>query len=69
MKCSNKPAVGPKRVDSALGHGAGYGRFAERDLASMLAANPPGERRSATDSHSLQTGTAAWEDFGTGDQR
>ncbi len=33
-------------------------------LASILAANPPGQRRSAGDVHSLQTGTSAWEGFG-----
>jgi hypothetical protein len=55
---------GVGRVDWALGHAAGFGRFAEGDLASSLAANPPGQRRSADDVHSLQSGTAAWEGFG-----
>lgn len=55
---------GTERVDWALGHAASFGRFAEGDLASILAANPPGQRRSADDVHSLQTGTAAWEGFG-----
>ena len=32
--------------------------------ASILAAHPTGERRSATDGHSLQQGTSAWEGFG-----
>mgnify|MGYP000213924842 CR=1 FL=1 len=43
---------------------ASFGRFADGDLASILAANPPGQRRSAGDVHSLQTGTSAWEGFG-----
>jgi hypothetical protein len=51
-------------VDWALGHAASYGRFAEGDLASILAANPPGQRRSADEGHSLQPGTSAWEGFG-----
>jgi transposase len=55
---------GPGRVDWALGHAASYGRFAEGDLASILAANPPGQRRSAGEDHSLQPGTSAWEGFG-----
>ena len=49
---------GAERVDWALGHAAMFGRFAEGDLASILAANPPGQRRSADDVHSLQPGTA-----------
>jgi hypothetical protein len=52
------------RVDWALGHAASYGRFAEGDLASILAANPPGPRRHASEGHSLQPGTSAWEGFG-----
>ncbi|MDQ6797550.1 MAG: IS21 family transposase [Actinomycetota bacterium] len=56
---------GAKRVDWALGHAASYGRFAEGDVASVLAANPPGQRRSADEAHSLQLGTGAWEGFGT----
>ncbi len=55
---------GAARVDWALGHAASYGRFSEGDLASILAANPPGVRRSADEVHSLQSGTAAWKDFG-----
>jgi len=55
---------GVGRVDWALGHAASFGRFADGDLASILAANPPGQRRTATDVHSLQTGTGAWEGFG-----
>ena len=59
---------GAGRVDWALGHAATFGRFAEGDLASILAANPPGTRRRADDLHSLQTGTDAWEGFGTSDE-
>lgn len=55
---------GVERLDWALGHAATYGRFAEGDLASILAANPPGQRRRADEGHSLQPGTSAWEGFG-----
>ncbi len=55
---------GAERVDWALGHAASYGRFAEGDLASVLAANPPGRWRSAHEVHSMQSGTGAWEGFG-----
>lgn len=55
---------GTERVDWALGHAASYGRFGEADLASVLAANPPGQRRRADESHSLQSGTGAWKGFG-----
>jgi transposase len=55
---------GAERVDWALGHAATYGRFGEGDVASILAAHPPGPRRSAHDAHSLQGGTRAWDGFG-----
>ena len=55
---------GPTRVDWALGHAAMFGRFAEDDLASILAAHPPGQPRRADDVHSLQPGTAAWGRLG-----
>ena len=55
---------GQMRVDWALGHAATYARFADGDLASILAANPPGQRRRADDVHSLQPGTAAWGRLG-----
>ena len=48
---------GPQRVDWALGHAATYGRFAEADLASILAAHPVGEHRSADDVHSAAGST------------
>ena len=46
---------GVDRVDWALGHAATYGRFAEGDVASILAAHPAGEHRRAGDTHSLQS--------------
>lgn len=55
---------GTDRVDWALGHAAMYGRFAEDDLTSVLAAQPPGDQRAAGEQHSLQEGTGAWEGFG-----
>lgn len=55
---------GAERVDWALGHAAMFCRFGEGDLASILEANPPGQRRSAGDVHSLQTGTTAWHQLG-----
>ena len=55
---------GVERVDWALGHAATYGRFAEGDVASILAAHPAGEHRTADDTHSLQAGTGAWDGFG-----
>ena len=55
---------GQMRVDRALGHAATYARFADGDLASILDAHPPRQRRRADDVHSLQSGTRAWEGFG-----
>lgn len=55
---------GQMPVDWALGHAATYGRFADGDVASILAAHPVGERNSAGEDHSLQSGTRAWEGFG-----
>lgn len=55
---------GVERLDWALGHAATFGRFAEGDLASILAAHPGGERHAAGEGHSLQAGTSAWEGFG-----
>jgi transposase len=54
-------------VDWALGHAALHGRFAEGDLASIVAhraGGPLGQVRYAGEDHSLQPGTAAWEGFG-----
>jgi hypothetical protein len=55
---------GVERVDWALGHAATYGRFVDGDVASILTAHPPGQHRSADDTHSLQGGTRAWDGFG-----
>ena len=53
-----------EQLDWALGHAATFGRFADGDLASILAVAPTGERRAAGEGHSLQPGTSAWEGFG-----
>jgi transposase len=55
---------GEDRVDRALSEAAFYGRFAEGDLSSLLAAAREGERHLADEEHSLQSGTKAWEGFG-----
>ena len=55
---------GQIRVDWALGHAATYTRFADGDLASILAAHPVGDRHTAGEDHSLQPGTAAWGRLG-----
>ena len=55
---------GTERLDWALGCAAMFGRFADGDPASILAADAPRQRRRADDAHSLQPGTAAWEGFG-----
>ena len=52
-------------VDTALGQAAAYSRFADGDLTSILAALPTSELRTANDDHSLQSGTRAWQHFGT----
>lgn len=54
---------GTETVDQALGVAAIAGRFAERDLLSILThtTRPPDAR---TESHSLQPGTAAWGQAG-----
>jgi len=55
---------GNTAVDWALGHAAVHGRFAEDDLAQILAAHATGRRHAAGEQHSLQTGTRAWDGFG-----
>jgi hypothetical protein len=57
---------GAEAVNWALGHAAVYGRFAEADLASIVAhrASTAGEPRRASEDHTLQSGTGAWEGFG-----
>jgi hypothetical protein len=55
---------GPDRVDWALGHAACYQRFGDGDLVSILTSGPVTEHRHASENHSLQTGTSAWEGYG-----
>ncbi|MGH9151656.1 MAG: IS21 family transposase [Acidimicrobiales bacterium] len=59
---------GKEAVDWALGHAAVYSRFAEGDLASILAhrAGDGGDAGTsqASEAHSLQSGTGAWSEFG-----
>ncbi len=57
---------GTTAVDQALGVAAVAGRFAERDLLSILTHTPtPATAR--TEGHSLQPGTAAWGHLGQPD--
>ena len=56
---------GAEAVNWALGHAAVYGRFAEGDVASIIAHRASsGEARQASEDHTLQSGTGAWEGFG-----
>jgi hypothetical protein len=58
---------GVETVDWALGHAAVFGRFADGDLASIIAhraASAEGEASQASETHSLQPGTDAWKGFG-----
>jgi hypothetical protein len=63
---------GAAAVDQALGTAALAGRFGDADLASILAhqqAGPSGMASRASETHSLQPGTAGWAGFGaSGDQ-
>ena len=55
--------LGTAQVDWALGHAAVNDRFAEADLASILAHHGRGEHgptHRATEDHSLTQGTAGW---------
>jgi hypothetical protein len=55
--------VGTSEVDWALGHAAVNDRFAEADLASILAHHAAGEHgriHRASEDHSLTQGTAGW---------
>jgi hypothetical protein len=59
--------AGPEAVNWALGHAAVHGRFAEGDLASIVAHRrgaADGEVAHASEAHSLQPGTSAWKEFG-----
>jgi hypothetical protein len=58
---------GAAAVDQALGKAALAGRFSEDDLAAILAhqqAGPVGASVRASETHSLQPGTASWAGFG-----
>ena len=58
---------GTPTVDWALGHAAVMGRFAEGDLASIIAYHAtaaPGDAYHAGPDHTLQPGTSTWEGFG-----
>lgn len=58
---------GVETVNWALGHAAVYGRFAERDLASIIAHRAGGDHGPsvrAGEDHSMQAGTDAWKEFG-----
>jgi hypothetical protein len=57
----------PETVDWALGHAAVHNRFAEGDLAAIVAHHgtaAPGQVVERGESHSLQPGTGAWKEFG-----
>ncbi|MGQ0520343.1 MAG: IS21 family transposase [Actinomycetota bacterium] len=57
--------AGAEAVDWALGHAAVYSRFAEGDLASILAhRGAGGAGAQASEAHSLQAGTLVWSEFG-----
>jgi hypothetical protein len=58
---------GPAVVDRALGQAGTSGRFAEADLAAILAhqaAAAPGPARRAGEDHTLAQGTTGWAGFG-----
>jgi hypothetical protein len=58
---------GAAQVSWALGHAAVHGRFADGDLAAILAhraSAAPGSAHRAGETASLQAGTAAWQGFG-----
>jgi hypothetical protein len=60
---------GTSVVDQALGTAALAGRFADDDLAAILAhqqTGPSAPPTRAGERHSLQPGTASWAQFGTG---
>jgi hypothetical protein len=63
---------GAPAVDQALGTAALAGRFGENDLAAILAHQQNGPARAAiraSETHSLQPGTASWAGFGTTDEQ
>jgi Integrase core domain len=62
--------LGTTQVDWALGHAAVNDRFAEADLASILAHHAAGEHgpiHRASEDHSLTQGTAGWAGLGVPD--
>lgn len=63
--------VGAEAVDAALGVAAAAGRFAEGDLAAIVAHRaagaPSAELVIADEDYSVQPGTGAWAGFTTGD--
>ena len=57
---------GVETIDWALGHAAMHNRFADADLASIVAHRPgaiAGPAHQAGENHN-QPGTSAWEGFG-----
>ncbi|MFF2432034.1 hypothetical protein [Streptomyces mirabilis] len=60
--------LGSSKVDQALGLAAAAGRFADDDLLSILehiaASTPAGEIVRTDESHSVQSGTIAWQALG-----
>lgn len=58
--------VGAEPVDRVLGVAAAYGRFADSDLACLLAhaRDQTGEIRQVGEDHSLQQGLDGWEVLG-----
>jgi hypothetical protein len=61
-------ALGPQRVDHALGLAAIAGRFDEDDLPSILdhlaTATPTADLVVASEAHSVQPGTGSWGRLG-----
>jgi hypothetical protein len=61
-------ALGPAKVDQALGLAATAGRFDEHDLGSILdhlaLRGDPGDLVRADETHSAQPGTSAWQRLG-----
>ncbi len=58
---------GARAVDQALEQAAAAQRFGQGDVKAILehqAAARPGPLRQASEGHSLQRGTSAWEGFG-----
>lgn len=59
--------IGAEQIGWALGHAAVTGRFAEGDVAALLAhhaATAPGPSCAASEDHTLAQGTSGWAGFG-----